>query len=135
MRAGNPKQATMSRRLQTAVVLLACVLSSACNSPTSPSTAAPTLAGQWNGTTSQGMPISFTVSSDEKVTSITIGHSFNGCSGSETFSGLDLRTAPDVICIPGPCSPTISSYRAFAYATPGPLDGPRTQINGLFFFG
>ena len=66
------------------------------------------------------------------MTTITIGYSFNACSGSQTFSGLDLRTAPDVTCIPGPCSGSISSYRAFGYASSGPIDGPRTVVNGLF---
>lgn len=121
-------------RLRSCLALVAsCTLVSACNGPTKPSPAAPSLAvGEWRGTTSQGMPIVFTVSSDEKVTTITIGYSFNGCSGAQTFSGLDLRTAPDVTCIPGPCSGAISSYRAFGYASSGPIDGPRTAVNGLF---
>ncbi len=121
-------------RVASCLVLVAsCMLVGACNGPTRPSTVAPSLSiGQWSGTTSQGMPIAFSVSADEKVTSITIGYSFNGCSGSQTFSGLDLRTAPDVTCIPGPCSGAISSYRAFGYASSGPIDGPRTAVNGLF---
>jgi hypothetical protein len=119
--------------LLTRLALVAsCTLGIACSGPTSPSTAAPSLAGQWSGTTSQGTPIAFSVSADEKVTSITIGYSFNGCSATQTFSGLDLRTAPDVTCIPGPCSGSISSYRAFNYSSSGPRDGPRTALNGLF---
>ena len=89
------------------------------------------LAGQWSGTTSQGTPISFTVSADEKVTSITVGYSFNGCSGSQTFANLNVETAPNVACIPGPCPPSISSYRAFGYSA-GPREGPSTSVNGLF---
>jgi hypothetical protein len=81
------------------------------------------------------MPIDFSVSSDEKVTTITIGYSFNACAGSHTFSGLDIRTTPDVTCIPGPCSAAMTSYRAFGYASAGPIDGPRTAINGLFLPG
>ena len=88
-------------------------------------------AGQWSGTTSQGRPIAFTVSADEKVTSITVEHSFNGCSGSQTFSNLNLETAPNVTCIPGPCPPSLSSYRAFNYSTDR-SDGPSTTVNGLF---
>ena len=115
------------------VLLASCTLVGACKGPTGSSTETPTLSvGQWSGTTSQGTTIDFSVSSDEKVTTITIGYSFNACSGSQTFSGLDLRTAPDVTCIPGPCSGAISSYRAFGYATSGPIDGPRTAVNGLF---
>lgn len=114
------------------VFVTSATLLSACNGPTRPSTAAPALIGQWSGTTSQGMPIAFSVSSDEKVTTITVGYSFNGCSGSQTFSGLDLRTAPDVTCIPGPCSGAISSYRAFGYSSSGSIEGSRTSVNGLF---
>jgi hypothetical protein len=90
-------------------------------------------AGQWSGTTAQGKPIAFTVSADDKVTSITVEHSFNGCSGSQTFSNLNLETAPNVTCIPGPCPPTVASYRAFHYAAGArSIDGPSTSVNGLF---
>jgi hypothetical protein len=90
-------------------------------------------AGQWSGTTAQGKPIAFTVSADDKVTSITVEHSFNGCSGSQTFSNLNLETAPNVTCIPGPCPPSVASYRAFSYAAGDrSIDGPSTSVNGLF---
>lgn len=56
-----------------------CALVIACDNDTSPS--GPVIAGQWIGTTSQGTPIGFAVSPDEKVTTITVGHNFNGCSG------------------------------------------------------
>jgi hypothetical protein len=88
-------------------------------------------AGEWSGTTVQGTPIRFTVSSDEKVTAITIGYSFNSCSGSHTFADLRLETAPSVTCIPGPCPPAISSYRAFGYSVRSD-DGRFTTVNGLF---
>ena len=109
-----------------ALTLLVCACG---DSPTGPSTRAQ--AGEWVGTTTQGSPIRFTVSDDEKVTAITVGYSFNGCSGSHTFSNLSLNTAPDVICIPGPCPGTITSYRHFSYSN-GSLDGPFTSLNGLF---
>src|SRR5438046_1264923 len=80
------------------VTIAWCALMCACG-PTTPSSA--TLDGQWSGTTSQGTPITFTVSSDQKVTDITVGYSFNGCSGVQTFSNLNLETAPMVTCIPG----------------------------------
>ena len=105
-----------------------CGLMSACG-PTTPSSAG--LEGQWSGTTSQGTPIAFTVSSDQKVTAINIGYSFNGCSGMQTFSNLNLETAPMVTCIPGPCPNTVSSYRAFGYSARS-IDGPSTTVNGLF---
>ena len=96
-----------------------------------PPAPSPGNSGLWTGTTFQGAPISFSVSAGEKVTAITIGHNFNGCSGVETFSDLNLETAPNVTCIPGPCSPGIQSYRAFNYGS-GPPAGPRTSVNGLF---
>lgn len=91
----------------------------------------PSSVGEWSGTTSQGMPISFVVAPDETLTTITVGYDFNGCSGSRRFSDLKVPTAPNVTCIPGPCSGTVTSYRAFGYSagTPG---APRTQVNGLF---
>src|SRR5712692_10952478 len=106
------------------------VVISACGSgPTTP--AGGSYAGQWSGTTSQGKPIAFTVSSDQKVTAITVGYSFNGCSGVQTYSNLNLDTAPNVACIPGPCSPVVSSYRAFSYSA-GSGDGSLTVVNGGF---
>jgi hypothetical protein len=113
---------------QGVVTIAWCALLSACGS-TTPTSA--TLDGQWSGTTSQGAPIAFTVSSDQRVTAITVGYSFNGCSGMQTFSDLSLETAPMVTCIPGPCPPPVSSYRAFNYSA-GRLAGPTTTINGLF---
>jgi hypothetical protein len=119
-----------SRRVLAIVV---CAAMSACGSsgsgPTGPS--ATSYTGQWIGTTAHGTPITFTVSPDEKVTDITLGYSFNGCSGSHTFSNLNLETAPSVTCIPGPCPPVVSSYRSFNYST-GPIDGPSTIVIGLF---
>jgi hypothetical protein len=114
--------------------IVACA-ASACSRPILPFPRAASLSvGEWNGTTSQGMPIAFSVSEDEMVTTITLGHRFNGCSGSETFSDLNVRSAPDLTCIPGPCSGRLASYRAFGFAD-GPSSGPRTQINGLFLPG
>jgi hypothetical protein len=49
--------------------------------------------GEWEGTTSQGKPIAFTVSQDETVTSITLGYDFNDCSGTRTFAELSIPTA------------------------------------------
>jgi hypothetical protein len=111
------------------VTIACCTWMSAC-SPTTPSSAA--LDGQWSGRTSQGTPITFTVSADQKVTAITIGYSFNGCSGVQTFSDLNLETAPTVTCIPGPCANTIASYRAFSYSAGRSSGGPVTTVNGLF---
>jgi len=111
-------------------VIALCALAGACHSPTVPAT--PGYAGQWSGTTVQGRPIAFTISPDETVTTITLGHDFNGCSGLQTFSSLSLHIAPQVECIPGPCPPSISSYRAFAYTSGNPIEGPSTSVNAVF---
>jgi hypothetical protein len=42
--------------------------------------------GTWSGTTFQGSAITFTVSSDQKLTQLTVGYNFNGCTGSSSFS-------------------------------------------------
>ncbi len=84
------------------VGVFAGVLASACNSgPPTPS-ASSLSAGQWSGTTVQGASISFSVSSDEALTTIAVGYTFNGCSGTQTFADLNVPTAPNVTCIPGP---------------------------------
>ena len=92
-------------------------------------------AGEWAGTTSQGQPIAFTVSADERVTTITVGYDFNGCSGSKIFADLSVPAAPQVTCIPGPCSGVVNAYRAFGYTNGSVGTGPVTQINGLFLPG
>ena len=111
-------------------------LLSACTGPTAPTPAVTSLsAGQWSGTTSQGMSIAFTVSADETLTQITIGYRVNGCSGSQTFANLAVRTAPEVICASGQCPAGVTSYRAFTYSSGRLGDGPVTGVNGLFLPG
>ena len=61
-------------------------------SPTGPGPAtpgAPASAEEYSGRTFQQQPISFTVSSEQKVTAVSVGYVFSGCSGVETLSGLD----------------------------------------------
>jgi hypothetical protein len=113
------------------LVIVSCSLLSACNS------AAPTslsYAGEWSGTTTQGVPISFTISSDDRLTSISLAHNFNGCSGSQTFANLNLPIAMDIPCQPGPCPAPLSSYRGFFYTdNPTTLDDrPATFVTGHF---
>jgi hypothetical protein len=120
----------MKRGLRFPGIVL-CVLAWSCQSPTSPAPANG-YAGQWSGTTVQGRPIAFTISPDELVTTITLGHDFNGCSGSQTFSNLSLKIAPQVECIPGPCPASLLSYRAFGYGSGNRIDGPSTSVNALF---
>ncbi len=116
---------------------VALILQCACVRPMLPSTvpmpgASSLSIGEWEGTTSQGKPIAFTVSQDEKVTSITLGYGFNDCSGSREFLKLNIPTAPDLTCIPGPCPRTAVSYRAFGFSDGTVAGGPYTQVNGVF---
>lgn len=105
-----------------------CVLMSACNnSPTTPSGGgSPRYDGQWSGTTSQGGPITFTVSSGQKVTAITVGYSFNGCSGVNTFSNLNL----DIGNPPNPAAPSLGP--SFGYGSGPPEGANYTQVLGSF---
>lgn len=111
------------------VLVMALVASANACGTTSPTPVG--YSGEWSGTTAQGRPLAFSVT-NEMVTSITVGHDFNGCSGSQTFPDLHISTAPDVRCIPGPCTPAVSSYRAFGYSSGSFIDGPSTSVNGLF---
>src|SRR5688572_1762013 len=113
-----------------ASVIALCALGAACQGPTTPVPVG--YAGQWSGTTAQAAPIVFTISPGEAVTTITVAHDFNGCAGSETFSGLSLKIAPDVTCIPGPCSVLVSSYRGFGYASGDRIEGPSINVNAVF---
>jgi hypothetical protein len=114
-----------------------CALSIGCGGstpgPTAPSPGG--YSGQWDGTTAQGMPIAFTVSPDDRVTSITVGYRFNSCSGSQMFPNLNLQIAPPVQCIPAPCPPGLlppsASLRTFAYSA-GSISGPITSMDGTF---
>jgi hypothetical protein len=115
---------------ESLVVIVCCALASACGSSTEPGQ--PGYAGQWSGTTTQGRPITFTISADEMVTAISVGHEFNGCAGSETFSNLSIPIAPNVQCIPGPCPAPVTAYRAFAYSAGDARSGPATSLNALF---
>jgi hypothetical protein len=101
---------------------------SACgNGPTTPSSKAPArYDGEWSGTTSQGRPITFTVSSEQKVTAITVGYNFNGCSGLNTFPNLNL----DIGTPPNPSAPSLGP--GFGFGS-GPPDGPSfTEVLGSF---
>ena len=136
MSAPRSSEAPRPRVAASVCVLLAAAFIGACGFPVVPFTgsSASLSAGEWSGTTSQGTPISFVVSANETVTSITVGYAFNGCSGSHTFADLNVPTAPNLTCIPGPCSGIQESYRAFGYST-GAASGPFTQLNGLFLPG
>ena len=107
----------MYRRVFAA--LIASALLGSCGggdgNPAGPS--APGYAGQWSGTTFQGQPFSFTVSPSQKVTAISVGYRFSGCSGVHTFSNLDLTI--------------VSSPPFFCYGASTP-DGRGTTIKVFF---
>ena len=114
---------------------LALLLAAACGAdPTAPSPSSLSV-GEWSGTTAQGRVITFTVSSDEILRTLSVGHSFNGCSGTQTFPNLQVATAPDVNCVPGPCSGTTSTYRALSFTSGSRGTGPSTTVFGVFLPG
>jgi len=84
--------------------------------------------GQWTGTTSQGMPINFTIA-EKKVTSLSVGFNFNGCAGMNTFPNLSLAIGSP----PNPGSPYPGPGFGFGSGAP---DGPNyTQVYGTFASG
>jgi hypothetical protein len=128
-----PKPSRMSFRVSELAMFIPFMVGlavglSGCSGSTmpTPSTGPPRYDGEWSGMTSQGRPISFTVSAGQKVTTITLGYSFNGCSGTKTFPGLSL----DIGNPPNPGSP--SGGPGFGYGS-GPPDAPNyTQVYGTF---
>ena len=136
---GLPERCTADRWLAATALLLAVgsgILAAGCSrGATAPSTSSSLSVGRWRGTTAQGEAITLDVSSDEILKTISVGYNFNSCSGTQVFSDLNISTVSDVTCIPGPCSGTISSYRAFAYSNGAFGSGPSTIVNGLFLPG
>lgn len=120
----------MSRSCVWFFVAAVCAAASACGDggATAPTTPEGSFTGQWNGTTSHGVPISFTVSPDQSVTSITVGYRFNGCTGSNTFSDLSLRigTSPFPGRMPTPGNP------GFGYGSGSPEGANYMQVQGTF---
>ena len=110
-----------------------CVAAAACGGSSSPTT--PTtprgFSGRWSGVTQQGQPIAFTVSEDEKLTSIVVGYSFNGCSGTQTYANLNINTKEQIECIPGPCPSSVTSSRSIAYENGDPFQGQYTSVRGF----
>jgi hypothetical protein len=102
------------------------VTSTTCGSSSTPPAPTPAgYAGQWSGTTSQGRTIAFTVSTAQRVTEISIGYNFNGCSGTNTFPNLnlDIGTAPSQ---PAGASP------GFGFGSGAPDSLNYTQVLGTF---
>ena len=77
--------------------------------------------GAWQGTTSQGRPIAFTVSADLRITNVTLDYAFAGCSGRLTIPA-------DV-----PLLNTSATAAAVVMYTPnGPAGPSRTTVRFLF---
>jgi len=123
-------QPAWSTRLRAAVcaVLLGLIITLACSgpgTPTSPPGVMATYQGEWSGMTSQGMRISFTVA-DQKVTSISVGYNFNGCTGTHAFPNLNLVIGYP----PNPSAPYPGPGFGFGSGAP---DAPNyTQVYGTF---
>jgi hypothetical protein len=118
----------MDRYAPLVGIVLLCALSSGCgsSSPTIPTSGGTgSYAGDWMGTTTQGRPIMFSVSADQKVTAINVGYSFNGCTGTRIFSNLALD-------IGNPPNPATSLGPGFGYGSPAPDSPNYTQIYGSF---
>jgi len=100
-----------------------CAFLSACGgSPTTPSPAG--YEGRWSGLTADGSTITFNVSLEQKVTAITLGYTFNGCSGVKTYSNLNLTIQPY------PSNPAEFPGPVFLHAA---LEPPTvTQVFGFF---
>lgn len=115
----------MSRQsIVPVAALCAALLASACDSGgATPSPSTGNLTGQWRGTTTQGATIQFSVSSDRRIVSMSVGYAFNGCAGTTVLSDLDVvifnARAP-------------GQGQSFSFGT-GPSDGPNyTQMFGAF---
>ena len=119
----------MSKPRVLILIVAVCAAASACNnsSVTTPTTSG-VYTGEWSGTTSQGAPISFSVSADQAVTSITVGYKFNGCSGSNTFANLSLQIATAQSPFP-PRVPTGDSP-GFGFGSGPPEGANYTQVLG-----
>jgi hypothetical protein len=106
-----------------------CALACACadGTPAAPS-AAPGYDGQWSGTSSQSRPVTFTVSSNH-VTAVTVDYVFGGCSGSKTFSNVNVEIATPSSTPAG--QPTPNAPAGFGYGAGAP-DGSSAQIQGFF---
>ena len=84
--------------------------------------------GEWTGATSQGTTITFSVSAPNIVTSITIGHSFNGCRDTQTFSGLSVGIGESGLPgrMPTPSNP------GFGFGSGSPEAPNFVQVAGQF---
>ena len=84
--------------------------------------------GEWTGATSQGTTITFSVSAPNIVTSITIGHNFNGCRDTQMFSGLSVGIGESGLPgrMPTPSNP------GFGFGSGSPEAPNFVQVTGQF---
>jgi hypothetical protein len=72
--------------------------------------------------TRQSQPLSFTVSAEQRLTDISIGYNFSGCSGVKTFSGLS---------VPIGASGSLGQ-QGWAYVSFASGGSDRTEVYGTF---
>jgi hypothetical protein len=92
------------------------------------SSGAPTsgYAGSWSGPILSGGSVSFSVSSDQVVTAITINSSSAGCARTVTFGNLTVPIFHGPVAVPS------ETGDAFEYEVAGPDEDPATIIGGGF---
>lgn len=108
----------MSMYLLRALFLVGICGVTACNngSGTAPDGLEGTYTGEWSGATSQGGSVAFSVSAQNIVTFLTIGHDFNGCRGTQRFSSLSIAIGQSGL--PGRL-PTYFALEGIADSNPG----------------
>jgi hypothetical protein len=105
----------MSKHGPRFLIAIVSILLGACeNGPAAPTGAG--YAGEWIGTTSQATPITFSVSSSEKLTKVAVGYSFGSCTGAISLS-------PDVTLerSPVPVEVRLLDYESAPPGTPNRL--------------
>ena len=112
------------------VFLVGMWTTSACSSGsvTAPDGLERTYTGEWTGATSQGTAITFSVSALNIVTSIAIGHDFNGCRDTQTFSNLSVDIGES--SLPGRMS--TPSNPGFGFGSGSPEAPNFVQVTGQF---
>ena len=103
---------------------MAILIGCACAPATSGPTPRPTplnYSGNWSGRTAQGGAITFTISSDQRITALAVDFNFAGCSGTVTI-------APNSIVFT-----TAGFADALVVNTPNGPSGPSRTVTQLSF--
>lgn len=77
--------------------------------------------GSWAGTTSQGRPITYTVSPDLRITALTVEYAFGNCLG-------DFTLSPNVALL----NTSGTAAAVVNYPPSGPATQGRASVNFLF---